>query len=96
MYKITKNEFNVYLNTDKDVEEFLFVHFPDTVIKVDDIEMTVEDFNIKYKSLQYQRDRLEQYPSIGEQLDMIYHNIENWKNVISTIKEEYPKPTEVI
>jgi len=96
MYKITKNEFDFYLNTDSDVEEFLFIHFPDTVIKVDDIEMTVEDFNIKYKNLQYQRDRAKEYPSLQEQADLAYWDRQNGTNkldeIISAVKAKFPKP----
>jgi hypothetical protein len=32
------------------------------------------------------------YPSIEEQLDMIYHNgLDAWKAEIKTIKDQYPK-----
>jgi hypothetical protein len=35
------------------------------------------------------------YPSIEEQLDMIYHNgIDAWKTKIKTIKDQYPKEIE--
>ncbi|NBX50265.1 hypothetical protein EBT25_10060, partial [bacterium] len=47
----------------------------------------------QHKALQYQRDRAAKYPSIGDQLDMIYHNgLDAWKTVITAVKEEYPKP----
>lgn len=36
--------------------------------------------------------RLAEYPPIGEQLDMIYHDYENWKSTIAQIKAKYPKP----
>ena len=38
--------------------------------------------------------RLSEYPSIGDQLDYIYHNgLEAWKtDIITPIKEKYPKP----
>lgn len=39
--------------------------------------------------------RKEEYPSIEEQLDMIYHDLQdgtdNWKTLIQSIKEKYPK-----
>ncbi|MFI3241448.1 MAG: hypothetical protein R3Y43_02660 [Alphaproteobacteria bacterium] len=35
--------------------------------------------------------RLSEYPAISEQLDMIYHNFDNWKSVITEIKNKYPK-----
>lgn len=35
--------------------------------------------------------RLAEYPSIQEQLDMIYHDIDGWRAKISEIKTKYPK-----
>ncbi len=44
---------------------------------------------------QYQRDRLEAYPDIGEQLDMIFHDKQNgttnWQDMIYDIKTAFPK-----
>ena len=42
----------------------------------------------------YQRDRANEYPSIVDQLDYIYHNgVTKWKtDMISPVKEKYPKP----
>ena len=45
-----------------------------------------------YDKLQYQRDRKEEYPSIEDQLDDLYHNgIEGWKQKIKAIKDKHPK-----
>ena len=45
-----------------------------------------------YDSLQYQRDRKLEYPSIEDQLDDIFHNgIDGWKSTIQAIKDKYPK-----
>tara|TARA_Y100000310_G_C20282801_1_gene623393 strand:+ start:347 stop:622 length:276 start_codon:yes stop_codon:yes gene_type:complete len=45
----------------------------------------------EYDALQYQRDR--RYPSIGDQLDEIYHNgIDEWKKSIKAVKDKHPKP----
>ena len=43
----------------------------------------------------YREVRASEYPTIGDQLDYIYHNgITAWKtNVITPIKEKYPKPS---
>ena len=36
--------------------------------------------------------RQDEYPSIGEQLDDIYHNgIDGWKTTIKAVKDKYPK-----
>ena len=42
----------------------------------------------------YQRDRANEYPSIVDQLDYIYHNgVTKWKtDMITPVKEKYPKP----
>lgn len=46
-----------------------------------------------YAAKQYQRDRAAKYPSIEDQLDLLYHKgMTGWKAVITAIKEEYPKP----
>ena len=42
--------------------------------------------------LSYAENRRQDYPSIGEQLDDIYHNgIEGWKATIKLTKDKYPK-----
>lgn len=41
----------------------------------------------------YRVKRQEAYPSIADQLDMIYHgSIEEWRTAIEAIKKQYPKP----
>ena len=45
-----------------------------------------------YDAKQYQRDRADEYPSIADQLDDIYHNgIDAWKSTIKVTKDKYPK-----
>ena len=40
----------------------------------------------------YQENRVAEYPSIGDQLDDIYHNgLTKWKATIKVIKDKYPK-----
>jgi len=52
-----------------------------------------------YENTEYQRLRVMVYPSIQDQLDMIYHDIKegtldsgSWISTIQSIKEEFPKP----
>ena len=49
-----------------------------------------------YDAKQYQRDRQQAYPSIGEQLDMQYWDAVNgtttWKDAIAQVKADNPKP----
>jgi len=41
---------------------------------------------------QYKIDRENEYPSIQEQLDDIYHNgVDGWKTTIKAIKDKHPK-----
>ncbi len=47
----------------------------------------------EYENNQYQRDRAKEYPSIEEQLDLLYHGgLDAWKEEINKIKSKYPKP----
>ncbi len=41
----------------------------------------------------YQRLRKPEYPSIQDQLDLLYHKgYDGWKEEINKVKEKYPKP----
>ena len=58
----------------------------------DQITAKQAELKIVYDSLQYQRDRAKEYPSIEDQLDDLYHNgIDGWKATIKAIKDKYPK-----
>tara|TARA_B110000444_G_scaffold45900_1_gene41830 strand:+ start:11390 stop:11854 length:465 start_codon:yes stop_codon:yes gene_type:complete len=46
---------------------------------------------IRKENLGYGAERKLHYPSIPEQLDMIYHNIDKWKETIKEIKDLHPK-----
>ena len=42
---------------------------------------------------QYKYDRIVEYPSVVDQLDVIYHEgIDGWKEKIQAVKSKYPKP----
>jgi len=50
------------------------------------------ELQTEYDNNQYQRDRKEEYPTIEDQLDDIYHNgVAGWKKTIKAIKDKYPK-----
>jgi len=64
-----------------------------------EIEAEVGRLQAEYDALQYQRDR--QYPSIGDQLDMIFKEIKangsisangEWVTTIQSVKDQVPKP----
>ena len=41
----------------------------------------------------YKQQRAQAYPSIADQLDLIYHEgVDAWKATIAAVKQEYPKP----
>ena len=41
---------------------------------------------------EYQYKRADEYPSIADQLDNIYHNgMDGWKKTIKAVKDKYPK-----
>lgn len=41
----------------------------------------------------YRDQRASEYPSLEDQLDLIYHNgLDAWKAVIASVKAKYPKP----
>ena len=57
------------------------------------VQTEVDRLQAEYDALQYQRDR--QYPSIGDQLDMQYHDELNgtttWKDAVAKVKSDNPK-----
>ena len=49
--------------------------------------------NKELADTKYQRDRAAEYPSVVDQLDLIYHSgIDAWKAKIKETKDKYPKP----
>ena len=60
------------------------------LISVDSDEIARLD--TEFEAIKYQRDRKNEYPSIEDQLDDIYHNgIDGWKTTIKVTKDKYPK-----
>jgi len=58
-----------------------------------EIDTEVTRLQVEYDATQYQRDR--QYPSIGDQLDMIFHaglGGDEFQAAIQAVKDAYPKP----
>ena len=67
-------------------------HDGTTPISKADIEAKVIELQADYDALQYQRKRAEEYPSMADQLDKIYHSgLNEWKKVIKATKDKYPK-----
>lgn len=64
-----------------------------------EIQDEIDRLQAEYDAKQYQRDRV--YPSIGDQLDMLYHDIKagtletgDWITAIEQVKTDNPKPSE--
>jgi len=57
-----------------------------------EIEVEMQRLQEEYDSKDYQRKRKESYPSIVDQLDLLYHGgYDAWKAAIDIVKTQYPK-----
>jgi hypothetical protein len=60
-----------------------------------EIEAEITRLQAEYEAKQYQRDRAIAYPTIQEQLDLLYwdkiNGTDNWEQAIAAVKAEYPK-----
>jgi len=73
----------------------------DNIVDIDLQQVLIRKASLEadYLNKQYQRDR--RYPPIGEQLDMIWHGMNNdaskriepFYSVIKAVKDQYPKPS---
>jgi hypothetical protein len=55
-------------------------------------EISKSDIKAKMNAIAYIGKRQEEYPSITDQLDDLYHNgIDGWRTTIQAIKDKYPK-----
>lgn len=58
-----------------------------------EIQAEIARLQADYEAKQYQRDRAAAYPTIADQLDLLYHGgYDGWKAAIDAVKQEYPKP----
>jgi len=65
-----------------------------TPISKEDILAKQKELVTAYDKVKYQRDRAEAYPSIGEQLDLIYHAGQGgdaFQAAIKSVKDKHPK-----
>ena len=57
---------------------------------IDDVEA---DVDAEYAKQNYKNQRMIEYPSIEDQLDLMYHSgFDAWKAKIKETKDKYPKP----
>tara|TARA_A100001201_G_scaffold80554_1_gene71971 strand:+ start:563 stop:871 length:309 start_codon:yes stop_codon:yes gene_type:complete len=84
-------EFQIW---DNDLSTINWIKNPDNITE-EQIIAEGKIMDIEYDADQYKRDRQLAYiKDIGsweEQLDMIYHDIDNWKAEVKKIKDKYPK-----
>jgi len=58
----------------------------------DQVSAKKAELQTAYDNNEYQRKRADEYPSIADQLDDIYHNgVDGWKTTIKATKDKYPK-----
>jgi|TARA_R100001163_G_scaffold65230_2_gene61693 hypothetical protein len=85
-------EFQIW---DNDLSTINWIKNPDNITE-EQIIAEGKIMDAEYNANQYKRDRqlayLKDIGSWEEQLDMIYHNIDNWKAEVKKIKDKYPKP----
>jgi hypothetical protein len=55
-------------------------------------QQSIDNYNNYFNNLSYSLKRSQSYPSIPDQLDIIYHQgLDAWKQVIDEVKSRYPK-----
>jgi hypothetical protein len=66
-----------------------------TPIPANEILAKQQELITEYNSKQYQRDRVKDYPSLADQLDMQYwdkiNGTNKWQQAINAVKQKYPK-----
>ena len=85
-----KAEVNVGQN---DVKQITW-HDDTTPISEKHILAKEKELQDAYDKVKYQRDRAESYPSIGDQLDALYHGgvfPKEMADLIKSVKDKYPK-----
>ncbi len=61
-----------------------------------DIDAARVTLDAEFAASKYKTDRAEEYPSIGDQLDMLYWDKKNstttWDDAVEAVKNKFPKP----
>ena len=61
-------------------------------VEQSNIDSARTTLNTEAAAVKYKTDRANEYPSVVDQLDDIYHNgIDGWKATIKATKDKYPK-----
>ena len=79
---------------DNDINQITW-HNGTQPIPANEILTKQQELIAEYNAKQYQRDRAKTYPSIPDQLDMLYwdkvNGTDNWLNSIESVKSRFPK-----
>ena len=67
-------------------------HADTPVIPKADIEAMIVEMKADYDAKDYQRKRKPEYKSWEEQMDLMYHSMDDWKSHVKAVKDKYPKP----
>ena len=83
---------NAEVSVDNEDYSKITWHAGTTPISEADIKAKQAELQTDYDNKEYQRKRAEEYPTIKDQLDDIYHNgVDGWKTTIKAVKDNYPK-----
>jgi len=93
MYKVIKEDGALYLNVDGTLYGKGSPEYMVAIKKVVSGEETIEGPDVKTGD--YLEQRVNQYPNLAEQLDMLFWDMDNdstpWRDAIRAIKEATPK-----
>ena len=83
---------NAVVTVSADNVDLIQWHGDTAPISKEDILAKQAELQADYDAKAFQRSRAEEYPSIADQLDDLYHNgIDGWRTTIQAIKDKYPK-----
>jgi len=58
------------------------------------VTVDMDAVNAEFTKQNYKNERAKEYPSVVDQLDLIFHSgIDAWKAKIKETKDKYPKPS---
>ena len=61
--------------------------------KIELEQSKIDAARVELAKLDYKNKRADEYPSVVDQLDLIYHSgVDAWKVKIKETKDKYPKP----
>ena len=82
-------EFSIWGNSYETIEWYS-ENIPKPTIQ--EIDAALQKLQAEYDRKSYQRQRVDAYPSIEEQLDLMFHGgYEAWRAQIQAVKDQYPK-----